>query len=131
MIFIDFFLSIFPIEGTTSIIDGLYEAAINQQQSIKNSEKSSATQKPSSIIYAVFTTPQNAIPGSAVCAFHVDDIIETFEGKTWKRNSSPIRTQTNFHFYNIFARRWFQRAKRRNVKLAADSERWGTCAASR
>lgn len=67
-------------EGTTSIIDGLYEAAINRQQSIKNSEKSPSAQKPSSIIYAVFTTPQNAIPGSAVCAFRVEDIIETFEG---------------------------------------------------
>lgn len=33
-----------------------------------------------SVIYAVFTTPQNAIPGSAVCMFKIDDIIETFEG---------------------------------------------------
>lgn len=42
--------------------------------------------KPSSLIYAVFTTPQNAIPGSAVCAFQVDDIIETFEGKFGKNS---------------------------------------------
>lgn len=78
--FHEFFFSLLSTEGTTSIIDGLYEAAINRQQSIKNSGKSGSTQKPGSIIYAVFTTPQNAIPGSAVCAFHVDDIIETFEG---------------------------------------------------
>lgn len=32
------------------------------------------------IIYAVFTTPQNAIGGSAVCAFAMRDIIDAFEG---------------------------------------------------
>lgn len=47
----------------------------------KDKTKQKTKQKPSSIIYAVFTTPQNAIPGSAVCAFHIDDIIESFEGK--------------------------------------------------
>lgn len=77
-------------EGTTSIIDGLYEAAINRQQSIKHSEKLASAQKPSSIIYGVFTTPQNAIPGSAVCAFHVDDIIETFEGKIKQQKTHKI-----------------------------------------
>ncbi|XP_067626608.1 semaphorin-1A [Eurosta solidaginis] len=34
----------------------------------------------SSLIYAVFTTSVNAIPGSAVCAFSVDDIMDAFEG---------------------------------------------------
>lgn len=73
-------------EGTTGIIDGLYQAALNQKQQMRNyhtqsrSDQSSAL-KPSSLIYAVFTTPQNAIPGSAVCAFRIDDIIDTFEGK--------------------------------------------------
>lgn len=47
----------------------------------EESSKQSADLKPSSLIYAVFTTPQNAIPGSAVCAFQIDDIIDTFEGK--------------------------------------------------
>lgn len=78
-------------EGTTGIIDGLYQAAINQQQKIRNyhthsraedGSKQSTDLKPSSLIYAVFTTPQNAIPGSAVCAFQIDDIIDTFEGKS-------------------------------------------------
>ncbi|XP_055317314.1 semaphorin-1A [Sitodiplosis mosellana] len=78
------------LQGTTSIIDGLYQTALNQKQQIRNyhthsraedSEKSGQKGlKPSSLIYAVFTTPQNAIPGSAVCAFQIDDIIDTFEG---------------------------------------------------
>lgn len=77
-------------EGTTGIIDGLYQAALNQKQQLhnyrmenrtENATKSSNPLKPSSLIYAVFTTPQNAIPGSAVCAFRIDDIIETFEGE--------------------------------------------------
>ncbi|XP_036333039.1 semaphorin-1A [Rhagoletis pomonella] len=33
-----------------------------------------------SLIYAVFTTSVNAIPGSAVCAFNVNDILDAFEG---------------------------------------------------
>ena len=33
------------------------------------------------LVYAVFNTPVNAIPGSAVCAFNVDDIMETFQGR--------------------------------------------------
>lgn len=33
------------------------------------------------MIYAVFTTPRNAIGGSAVCAFKVNDILDAFEGR--------------------------------------------------
>ncbi|KAH8277919.1 hypothetical protein KR018_010341, partial [Drosophila ironensis] len=33
-----------------------------------------------SLVYAVFTTSVNAIPGSAVCAFDVDDILSAFDG---------------------------------------------------
>ena len=33
------------------------------------------------IIYAVFTTPENSIPGSAVCAFSMRDILDSFEGE--------------------------------------------------
>lgn len=35
---------------------------------------------PNALVYAVFTTPVNAIPGSAVCAFRVDDILAAFDG---------------------------------------------------
>lgn len=34
----------------------------------------------SKLIYGVFTTPPNSIPGSAVCAFSLQDIADTFEG---------------------------------------------------
>ncbi|XP_016976166.1 semaphorin-1A [Drosophila rhopaloa] len=34
-----------------------------------------------SMVYAVFTTSVNAIPGSAVCAFNVDDILAAFDGE--------------------------------------------------
>lgn len=33
------------------------------------------------LVYAVFTTAINAIPGSAVCAFNIDDIMEVFQGR--------------------------------------------------
>lgn len=53
----------FP-EANTELINGIYG---------KSSSKND-------IIYAVFTTPQNAIGGSAVCAFAMRDIIDAFEG---------------------------------------------------
>lgn len=34
----------------------------------------------SKLIYGTFTTPTNSIPGSAVCAFSLQDITDTFEG---------------------------------------------------
>lgn len=34
----------------------------------------------SQLIYAAFTTPMNSITGSAVCAFSLQDISDTFEG---------------------------------------------------
>ncbi|XP_022694960.1 semaphorin-1A-like isoform X2 [Varroa jacobsoni] len=33
-----------------------------------------------SLIYAVLTTPHNSIPGSAVCAFRISDILKVFDG---------------------------------------------------
>lgn len=41
------------------------------------------------IVYAVFTTPQNAIGGSAVCAFSMRDILDAFEG--------PFKDQKNMN----------------------------------
>lgn len=32
------------------------------------------------LVYAVFTTPSNSITGSAVCAFSLQDVSDTFEG---------------------------------------------------
>lgn len=50
------------IQSTTDVITGVYG------------------DKTHELIYAVFTTPSNSIPGSAVCAFSMRDILDTFEG---------------------------------------------------
>lgn len=44
-------------------------------------EAQEGTENGSDLIYAVFTTSMNAIPGSAVCAFSLDDILAAFEGR--------------------------------------------------
>lgn len=49
-------------------------------------------------MYAVFTTPQNAIGGSAVCAFSMRDIIDAFEGsfkgqETMNANWLPLEKE--------------------------------------
>ncbi|CAH1797572.1 unnamed protein product [Owenia fusiformis] len=41
------------------------------------------------MIYAVFSTPQNSITGSAVCAFKFSDIIDSFNGQ-FKEQASPM-----------------------------------------
>lgn len=49
-------------ESVSDVVLGIYSGANNE------------------IIYAIFTTPQNSIPGSAVCAFSMRDILDVFEG---------------------------------------------------
>lgn len=51
-------------EATTELINGVYGSGGSRND----------------IVYAVFTTPQNAIGGSAVCAFAMRDILDAFEG---------------------------------------------------
>lgn len=72
-------------EATTAIMESLYQDYVNgkiKSADLNNTSKDTTEPKlvPASIIYAVFTTPQNAIPGSSICAFRMDDIIEAFEG---------------------------------------------------
>ncbi|XP_014247220.1 semaphorin-1A-like [Cimex lectularius] len=50
------------IQSTSDIIEGVYGS------------------KQVKLIYGVFTTPINSIGGSAICAFSVDSIMETFNG---------------------------------------------------
>lgn len=61
------------IQATSAIVDGMYETASSRRQAI---------------IYAVFTTPPNAIPGSAICAFRTDDIMDAFEGRFKSQSDS-------------------------------------------
>lgn len=42
----------------------------------------------SKVIYATFSTPPNSIPGSAVCAFALQDISDTFEGHFKEQSNS-------------------------------------------
>ncbi|KPJ03310.1 Semaphorin-1A [Papilio xuthus] len=57
------------IQSTTELIEGVY-GGLNAQ-----------------LIYGTFTTPPNSISGSAVCAFSMQDIADTFEG-TFKEQSA-------------------------------------------
>ncbi|XP_058056968.1 semaphorin-1A [Anopheles bellator] len=59
------------IQATTGAISGLYGGERNK------------------IIYAIMTTPENAIGGSAVCAFSIRDILDAFEG--------PFKAQRDMH----------------------------------
>lgn len=61
------------------------------------------------MLYAVFTTPDNSIGGSAVCAFTLDAIMESFEG-AFKEQSSmnsnwlrvpPSKVIIIFYYYII------------------------------
>nr|XP_053653205.1 semaphorin-1A-like [Cherax quadricarinatus] len=66
------------IQSTTDVISGVYGGESHK------------------IIYAVFTTPPNSIPGSAVCAFSMRAILDTFEGsfkeqETINSNWLPVR----------------------------------------
>ena len=66
-------------ESVSSIVEGSY----NDEQKTK-------------IIYGVFTTPENAIGGNAICAFQISDVLDTFEGpfkeqETANSNWLPVR----------------------------------------
>ncbi|XP_037911810.1 semaphorin-1A isoform X2 [Hermetia illucens] len=52
----------------------------NEIQAASSLVEGSYGHTTSRLIYATFTTPVNAIPGSAVCAFSLQDISDTFEG---------------------------------------------------
>ncbi|XP_004930153.1 semaphorin-1A [Bombyx mori] len=70
------------IQATTELINGIYGSGNSRND----------------IMYAVFTTPQNAIGGSAVCAFAMRDIIDAFEGlfkgqENWNSNWLPVKKE--------------------------------------
>jgi len=49
-------------EATSEVVEGDYGGQTNR------------------LVYAVFTTPRNAIGGNAICAFRIRDIMDAFEG---------------------------------------------------
>ena len=64
------------------------------------------------VVYAVFTTPENSIAGSAICSFNLTSIEKTFKGpfktrengdptKTWRPdNSVDVKDRTGFECDN-------------------------------
>ncbi|CAB0009533.1 unnamed protein product [Nesidiocoris tenuis] len=68
------------IQSTSDIVDSVYNST------------------PSKLIYGIFTTPTNAIGGSAICAFSMDDIMKTFDGAFKEQesmNSNWLRVPPN------------------------------------
>ncbi|XP_034474317.1 semaphorin-1A isoform X2 [Drosophila innubila] len=62
-------------------IPGDYPFYFNEIQSASNLVEGQYGSMSSKLIYGVFNTPTNSIPGSAVCAFALQDIADTFEGQ--------------------------------------------------
>ena len=67
-----------------------------------------AENEDNGLVYAVFTTPENSIAGSAICSFNLSSIESTFNGpfktqenqdptKTWvSDNSVPLKDRRRF-----------------------------------
>jgi len=77
-------------------IPGDYPFYFNHLQSVSDVVTVEAGGVEERIVYAVFTTPENAIGGNAICAFRLKDILKTFEGsfkeqETANSNWLPVR----------------------------------------
>ena len=77
------------IQSSTQVLSSAYQQAAPLGQQTHSASWSSSGLNPnnnnnhlraSDLIYAVFTTPQNSIGGSAICAFRMVDIEAAFEG---------------------------------------------------
>ncbi|KAL9927449.1 LOW QUALITY PROTEIN: semaphorin 1a [Glossina fuscipes fuscipes] len=68
-------------------IPGDFPFYFNEIQSASNLVEGHYGHSSAKLIYGVFNTPTNSIPGSAVCAFSLQDIADTFEG-SFKEQSS-------------------------------------------
>jgi len=77
-------------------IPGDYPFYFNHLQSVSDIMEGEYMGEKTRLVYATFTTPDNAIGGNAVCAFKVEDIQATFEGafkeqETANSNWLPVR----------------------------------------
>ncbi|XP_043238137.1 semaphorin-1A-like isoform X1 [Amphibalanus amphitrite] len=61
-------------------IPGEYPFYFDEIQSISSVQTGVHGGQLEDVLYAVFTTPVNSIAGSAVCAFRLTDVMDTFEG---------------------------------------------------
>ena len=74
-------ITILLSESVSSIVEGSYDGGSDSK---------------TKIVYGVFTTPENAIGGNAICAFQISDVLDTFEGpfkeqETANSNWLPVR----------------------------------------
>ena len=63
------------------------------------------------LIYGVFTTPENSIYGSAICAFRLQDVMDSFDGafKVYCHRATYFSTATTkCYFWNRSKRQWTQ-----------------------
>jgi len=78
-------------------IPGDYPFYFNHLQSVSSMVEGSYNNgEKTKIIYGVFTTPENAIGGNAICAFQISDVLDTFDGpfkeqETANSNWLPVR----------------------------------------
>ncbi|XP_071446030.1 semaphorin-1A-like isoform X2 [Hetaerina americana] len=61
-------------------VPGDYPFYFNEIQSTSEIIEGNYGDRKAKLIYGVFTTPINSISGSAVCAFTMEDILDSFEG---------------------------------------------------
>jgi hypothetical protein len=62
--------------------------------------------QPSRIVYAVFTTPENAIGGNAICAFQISDILQAFQGSIFLAFRGEISLASKSEFSQDFQLEW-------------------------
>lgn len=72
----------------TSFLKSKLECSVPGEFPFYFDEIQSASDVVGDIVYTAFTTPANSIPGSAICAFSIHDILETFNEFSCSSNLS-------------------------------------------
>ncbi|XP_050423929.1 semaphorin-1A [Adelges cooleyi] len=67
-------------------VPGEFPFYFNEIQSATDLVQGNYGGKPYQMMYGVFTTPVNSITGSAVCAFSLADVLDSFEGEFKEQN---------------------------------------------
>ena len=60
-------------------VPGEHPFYFNDIQSTSGFVRTAGSSSADQVVYGVFTTPENSIAGSAICAFKLSDITDTFE----------------------------------------------------
>lgn len=82
-----FFLSLYA-ESTSDVVEGTYGHRTER------------------LIYGVFTTPENSIYGSAVCAFRLQDVMDSFEGAFKVQKKRKLEERLKKHCHHFIALFW-------------------------